>query len=468
MSRQPFPRRAGAVLLAALAASFAPVSFGPASAQTEAEQARCDTLLEVLALSVANSPEVNAARARRERSEADLLSARSVRRPQVSTFARTQAGDNGLTGDNFDNTVGLRVSQRVFDFGTSALDIAAARSDVEARVAAISSARNQAALETARSYVRLQATRERLAITAERVEYFERQLRALRTALDLGGATRADVAEIAARLEEARADRLELEFQRERFLTQLSSDTGRIVEVCDGEGGTLPRLQGQTVDLVNRALRRNGEVGALEADIRAQESRVEFERRNRLPAIDVVGIASYARAGGGGFGDNWEYRDRVGVELNVPILSGRRLQADRRRESATLGLRRSELVGLRRDLSEDIEVARRRALSLEAQLLRRRDVVRRQQEQFAAAQAEFEAGLRVLPELVEDRLDLERARLDVVDVRETLGEERAALTALVGGLDAVAVRPPSSGAVPSTTPVLITVPVPVPSQPDTP
>lgn len=410
------------------AALIAIVPGAVANAQSPIDA--CLPLHDALRLSVLNSPSVEAAEAARDRAVADLVDAQSVRRPQLSAFARTQAGDEGLTGAGIENTLGLRASQRIYDFGVSRLDRQAAESLVDARRFSIDSAETSAALDTADAYIGLVEIEARLTITANREAFFRRQFTATEAALELGAATRADLAEIAARLAEASADRLELTFERDRLSTALSSDVGEVVRPCAATD-IRPNSDGisSIIDRVDAALQNNSELQVLSAEIDAQDAAVERATRNRLPAIDLVGVASYAyddRVG------QWEYRDRIGIDVSVPLLSGNGLDADRRRAGADLATRRSEREAFRRDLIEAVEVSSRRLLSLEAQLARRQDVVDRQADQFAAAEAEFEAGVRTLPELVEDRLELEAARLQAVTIEFSLARERINLSALTG------------------------------------
>ncbi|MEM8627782.1 MAG: TolC family protein [Pseudomonadota bacterium] len=401
-------------------------------AHAQSSSGACLPLQDALRLSVLNSPSVGAAEAARDRAVADLVDAQSTRRPQLSAFARTQAGDEGLTGAGIENTLGLRASQRLYDFGASRLDRQAAESSVDASRFAITSAGTSAALQTADAYIGLLEVEARLAITADRENFFQRQVLATEAALELGAATRAELAEVAAQLAEASADRLELTFERDRLTTEVTSDLGEVVRPCSVvsvDSAVQDPLS--IVDRVNSALLNNSELQVLNAEIGAQDARVERAARNRLPAIDVVGVASYAyddRIG------DWEYRDRIGIDVSVPLLSGNALDADRRRAAADLAASRSERETFRRDLIEAVEVSSRRLLSLEAQLVRRQDVADRQGEQFAAAEAEFEAGVRTLPELVENRLELEVARLQAVTVEYNLARERINLSALTGEL----------------------------------
>ncbi len=401
--------------------------------EARAQGPNCLSLDNAMALALERSPEIQLASADRFRAEADLRDARSVTRPQVSTFLRTQAGDANLTGAGIENSAGVRLSQRLFDFGTSGLERRAARLSLDARAQDVTTASNETALQTALAFIGYGEVTARLAVTAQREQFFERELAATADALELGGATRSELAEISARLADASADRYELEFQRDRFAAALSRRIGGASAPCALDEEKLSEAeQIGIVENVETALNANPRIRAANLELEAQELRARRAQRNRLPAIDVVGIASYAQ-------DNFDNNDfglrqRVGIDVTIPLLSGGRLGADRQRSDAETLARASDVQRLRLDLAESVEVSVRRIASLRLQLERRREVVARQEEQFEAASMEFEEGLRTLPEWVENRLELEAVRLNAVGARFALIREIIELQSLTSGL----------------------------------
>lgn len=425
--------RRGVAGLIALACAAHSMGLSAQEFGSDPAAARCLSLDQAIELALTRSPEIQLANADRNRAEADLADARSVTRPQVSTFLRTQAGDNNLTGAGVENSVGVRVSQRLFDFGTSGLERRSASLALEAREFDVMSARNETALETALALVGYAEVESQIAVTRERETFFERERQATADALELGGATLSELAEVSARFADAAADRLELEFQRDRFGAALSRRVGAAETPClDALMAVAAADDPGIVESVERALGSNPRIQAADLQREAQELRAQRARRNRLPAIDLVGIASYAQDN---FGNNdFGLRERIGIDVSIPLFSGGRLRADQQRANADRAARESDVRRLRLDLAERVEVAVRRISSLTRQLARRNEVVNRQDEQFAAAQIEFNEGLRTLPELVEDRLELEAARLNEVSTRFALLRETMELKALSNSL----------------------------------
>ena len=380
------------------------------------------------------SPDVAVAQAQIAGAKADLRLARSLSRPQVSSFARTQTGDGGLTGNAIDNQVGLRASQRLWDFGDARYAREAANSRVGAAEQTQLSVEAEAARRVALSYISALEAYERQGVTSEREAYFRRQLSALETALEIGGATRSEVAEVAARLAEAEAERFEIAFQIEQSTLQVATDVNQSVSLCFDRSPVLPQTAEGFSDMeTDLALITNPNIEAARKNLGSLKADQERAKRERLPVVDVVAIGSYAYLDQF---NTWEFRDRIGIDVSVPLLSGSALNARSQAADAEVARARADLIRQRRQLREDILITRRRALSLYAQSVRRASVEDRKLEQFEAAEIEFDAGLKTLPDLVEDRLDYEEARLELIRVKYALLRERLNLLALTGQLSA--------------------------------
>jgi outer membrane protein len=421
MLRSKFPR---AVVLALWVGIAAPVA--------EAQSDTCLTFIDSLLLAAERAPEVDVARARRDEAEANLVEARSLRRPQVSSFVRSGVGDTGLTGNQVDNQLGFRMSQRLYDFGDSRLARQAAISELNQQYYGLWAQQMQVSGLVAEAYLSKLEADAMIGVIAERRDYFQRQKSAVDHLLSRGGATRAESAQIAAELAQADAEVLELRFLSQRAQTRLAEYTGLGLEVCP-TGAASAALDAhigdlQTVDdIVAAALSYNPQVGARRSAIDSLEATRDRERRTRLPAIEVVGIASYVY---NDFREDWEYRDRVGLDVSVPILTGNRLGARRARAEARLAQEEGALRALQRSLREETEIAFLRAMSLQAQLIRRETVAESQHAYFDAIAGEFEFGLGTLPDLVQARLAYEQAELELVSTRFALLRQKLNLMQL--------------------------------------
>lgn len=407
-----------------------------ASLTAAAQAQSCMSLSELMRVGIGQSPEVAVAQSRLDQAEADIDEARSLRRPQVTSFGRTGVGDTGLTSSQIENQVGVRVSQRVYDFGDARLAINAAEFNSESLAYSLASQEAQTAFTIAFAYLAGLEAEEMIGVISERRDYFARQEAAVTELLARGGATRAERAQVSAQRAEAEADVLELQSQQQQAESRLRAYTGLLVNTC-AVGPVTGELEGglaglSSVDLLwDAVFSRNPEIAAAQRAVRSLDAQRERERRERLPVIDVVGISSYT------YDDqreDWEARDRVGIDVSVPLYTGNAIGARRDRAQARLQQSENELRQLQRDLGERAEVSYRRVLALEAQLSRRQDVAQNQREYFEAIEGEFEFGLGTLPDLVEARLAYETAALDVVRLQFELARERLELLLLADRL----------------------------------
>lgn len=393
----------------------------------------CLALPEAMALAAETDPGVDLGRAQREDALADLAEARSLRRPQLAAFAQSGIGDTGLIDSAIENQAGLQLSQRLIDFGDSRYARRAARAAVEAGDFAIAAARGGAAEETGEVYLGLLETEARLGAVSERAAFFQRQLDALDGAPP-GSSTRTERAEVAARLAAAQAAELEARLLAHQFARQLLTLTGASASVCGEDWAEIALAElaeplRDPASALALATEGNPAIRRLEAEVRSAEAAAERERRNRLPAIELVGIASYTYDQ---TTDDFDFRDRVGVDVSVPLYAGEALKAQRRRARAEASRIEAQLRDAQRLLTEEVEISLQRIRSLEAQIIRLENAEAQAALQLAAAEEEFDAGVRTLPELVEVRLDFEQAVLDLISVRFAFLRAQLRLGALTG------------------------------------
>jgi outer membrane protein len=393
---------------------------------------QCLSFDDSLMLAATRAPEVDGAWARRSEALANLRTAESLRYPQLSTFGRSGVGDNGLTSSQIDNQIGLRLSQRVLDFGDARLARESALADLDRRGFDVQDQQIVAAITVATAYLARLEADAMIAVIRDRRGYFQRQQAAVGELLERGGATRAERAQIAAQLAEAEADVLELNFQASSATTRIVEYTGLNQVLCDQSAANATmtdRLRGlDSIDaVIDHALQHNPQIGARRSAIGSLEARRERERRARMPVVDVVGIVSYTYDNGR---EDWDLRDRVGVDVSVPLLSGDSIGAGQDRVAAQLSQEEYGLRALQRGLREEVEITFRRTISLEAQLIRREMVASSQGDYFDAISGEFEFGLGTLPDLIDARLAYERAMLDVVSARFSLLRQKLSLMRL--------------------------------------
>lgn len=414
--------------------SMAALAFFAAGQEAFAQSGACLSLNDVMAKAARTSPEVATRKALQREAEADVTSAKSLFRPQISTFARAGTGDVGLVDSTIQSQVGLRVTQRLFDFGNARFSREAAKASSKASAYEVKVAESRAALEAASTLLQLLNADSAIEATQRRREYFETQLGVVERLLDAGGATLSERAEVAAELAEAEAFQEELKFQKASAETRLRIYTDSAAPPC-AEDALAAELAALTLTLpdietaAQQALDRNPEIDALSANASSLAAIEKREKRNWLPVVSAVGISSYASSGNG---QDFELQDRIGVDVTMPLYSGQALSAERDKAGAQETAARSRLSAARRQIDEEVRVTFQRILSLGVQLASRETVEARSLEQFEQAQLEYEAGTRTLPELVEARLKYEDAALRRIAISFDLMLQKLILLNLTG------------------------------------
>jgi len=413
--------------------------FVPAQAQSLAAQSttNCLTLSDVLQLSAQRDPSVLIARGLETEAESQIKEAKSLFLPRVSAFGRSGAGDTGIVDSGVSNQAGLRASQRIFDFGDAKYARRSAQSDFEASVQDTEQARLTAARETGRTFLALLEAEEQIALTSRRREYFAQQLAATDRLLEGGAATRTERAAVASQLADAESFVLELKFRRESALAQVQIDTESRVNHCASEIETNNLLKNNFLQLRNedvaaqRAISNNPNIKSLDKRADSLEAAKEREQRSRLPILEVVATGAYSSLDGF---NQFDFQERIGLNVTVPLYAGNAINARRQGAGAREAVARGRVLDAQRQLRKDVSIGYRRIASLEKQLISRQDVEAQTLLQFEAAELEQKAGTQTLRDLIEIRLEYERAGLQTLNIKYELERERLNLLSLTATL----------------------------------
>ena len=440
---------AGAMIITATATAqttYAPPQSAYAQVAEAAQQRKknnnsagtnsCLTFSKAVRLAALTDPAISTRQARLSQAEADVQEAKSLFRPQISAFARTGVGDVGLIDSAIQNQAGLSVSQRILDFGDAKLAKRAARYSVDASEYDIQQAELAAGVDASAAMLDMLQAQGAMAFTGDRRQYFQDQLDAVEALLEGGGATVSERAEVAAQLASAQTFFLDLQSQFEQAETRLTIDIDQTPVICtapilEAEFKTLGDELGSIDVAVNKAVYQAPELRALSARADSLDAQSKREKRARLPVISVVGSAAYSSIGSS---DNFGIQERVGLDVSVPIFSGKALGARSKRARGRQAEARSELAERKRQLEEDVRIAYRRIASLEAQLITGQNFEDRSRELFEFAEFEYNAGTRTLPDLVEIRLEYEQAGLSKLRLKYQLLREKLRLYSLTGTL----------------------------------
>lgn len=398
---------------------------------------QCLALANIIHLAQSNSPEVDVAQSEYGAAVARYDETKSFFRPQLSSFVRTARGDDGLVNSQFSNQFGFRASQRLYDFGDSRLARRAAKSDADASFGLVEQAQFDAAYQAVLDYIAWLEAQALLQVTAERERYFTDQRNALSRALKAGEATRSEIAKLDAEIASADSFRLNLNLKRIKAETNIRNTTQSVSLPCASMADALRStlvvpISSQSVEsLLLNARRHNPQLRSLEDTARSLEHTARRRARERLPAIELVGIASLA---GDSEFNNMEFRESLGIDITVPILTGSALTARTAQARARAGKAKAEVASRQRDLQTEVESTYQKLFLLEAQLETYGAVNRARSEELNALQKEFDAGLQTLSELVDAKLKSEAALIETISLKHDLLRAGLTLKYMTGDL----------------------------------
>lgn len=391
----------------------------------------CLRMDAAMALAAARDPGVALAAARLDESEGALSEARALRRPRLDAIARGGVGETGVQTAGASTSLGLRASQRVLDFGDSRLARAAATADIEAGREDVESARDQAARAAGSAFIDWVEAGQQIALTEDRVTYFRELLDATDAALSFGGATRTERASVAAQLAEAEGIALELRFQRDSAQTRLDLLTGTGLPACSNAASSLASAEGlvSSATLEADALAHSPQLRALDARARSLDAQAERQARARLPIVDVVATGSYASFDNF---SNFDFQERVGINVSVPLYAGNALSARTRQAKARVRAAEAQHRDAERGLRQSVRLSSRRLASLRDRVAHLDEVAQQTRLEFDAAEIQSEAGTLTLRDVVEIRVQLEQAELAVIAARRDMDREALNLALLTG------------------------------------
>lgn len=392
----------------------------------------CLRMPDVLELAGRRDPSVLIARAGEDEADADIDQARSLYRPRLDAVGRTGVGSTGIVDSGVSNSIGFRASQRLIDFGDAKYARRSARADFSAAQDDTRQAALDAATQAGFSLLEYHEAVAQIALTKRRRDYFVKQLNSIDNLLETGGATRTERAAVASQLSEAEGFVLELEFRRDRARTQIEIATRAKSSICTvSESSNLSQSPSYLVaqQAIQEALNNNPALGALRNRAEAEAARAKREAKAKLPIISVVATGAYSSIGGF---DQFEFRDRVGVDVTVPLYSGNALRAQKRRATARETAARALVFDREQQLSEDVSITWQRLNSLEKQLTTRIEIEHQTRLQFEAAEIEAGAGTITFRDLVELRLEFEEAGLARIRTTFDLEQQKLALQSLTG------------------------------------
>ncbi len=460
MKKRSSKREAGALLVVTIAC----LSSFPAAAQSHPARTLVLSLEDALRIASGESENIWVAEAGVQRAVGSEQIVRSQLFPQVSAsvqYIRTlrsqfEGIDFGGDPDDPDGggeevdlpfgranqyTLGLNLSQVVFDGG----QIFAQRRAAEARLRSaeidVRSARAQTLLDVTQAYFDARLADSLVTIAQSSLEQNEEILRQTQVAREVGD--RSEFELLRARV--ARDNRLPVLIRQRTARSEAYLRLKQLLNIppqdeltlTTGVNEEVPRFA--TAANVAPAL-APGELSPDERapvrqateNVEANEAQLAQTRAQRLPAVSLssryapVAFPESGLPEPDDFQEDWS----VSVSLSVPILTWGRLRANERIAEGNLSEARARLVQTREAAALDTQLARNDLADAQATLAASTSTTEEARRAYSIAQIRFREGIASQIELADSRLLLEQADVNRAQALRDLQVARARLALL--------------------------------------
>lgn len=360
----------------------------------------CAGTHETLTTILRRSPQILAAGAVTDQSAFGVSEARSYRRPQLSAFARAGVGSTLLENGQLDNEAGLRVSYTLFDFRRSRMALDAAELRLDASLAAETLARQEKALEVLSLLNDLLHARALLETFAQRHDTLRQQVVSRRRQLGLGAFTRTELTRLQSDLAMVEVEIAEAEAQAITALSRLQRLYGRDHACFDAENlsAWLDLRSFASLAAAERAALNDGAITRLQNELEAARLDARRISREWLPSIDA---SAYVAESYNDNLDQFEQRDRVGLQMSMPLFDGGTTRARAGRSDARARQIEAQLTALVDDRLISARVAWKRMQSLEDSLRAASEAIDSAGSHLAAIERTFDLGAATVDDVLE-------------------------------------------------------------------
>lgn len=425
----------------------APLQATPVEPAAGAGAAIRVDLLRSFQLARERDGQLKAARARAEATRELLPQARSLRRPNLNAAyqrgrnaQRTETGtfsrDQNYTSDAFS----LTLTQPLYRSQIEAqIDQAQAR--VAGGEAQLDKDGQDMGTRVVTAYFEALLQRDRLLLIGAQASSVDAQLKAAHLALRAGTGTRTDIDELQARLDVLAADEIQVQQAIESSRQQLEIFIGQPVEALESIGdealaGVLNRFEpGELGAWLGRGVQASPELKVLQSRLEASQAQVEIARSGHRPNVDLVLRHSNSSSETVSLVGSDIRQTYVGVQVQVPIYAGGRVDSEVRQALAGVAEARENLAYLREDLMlrvrrehQAVREGLARVVALERALRSADQVVR-------SNRKGIEAGTRTTLDVLNVEQQRYNTRLELARARYNLLAAWARLQSLAGALD---------------------------------
>jgi outer membrane protein len=421
------------------------LAWGTASA------AEATDLLEAYHAAQAQDPVFAAAVAQHQAGLEKLPQGRSLLLPDVSLNANSTFNEDSILYPNAPNN--LPFPQGAFRFNSHGYGVTLVQplfrqqnwviyTESELQVAQadaqFKNAQNDLILRVAKAYFDVLIAQDTVELAEAQKAAISEQLEQAKRNFEVGTATITDTHEAQSRYDLVDAQEIAARSNLEIKKRELQQLTNEMPDQLQHLGKQF-KLQGpQPADMqkwVDLAQQGNLQLTAAQISEQLAEKEVARNRGGHYPTVDLVANYSQTRANGGTFGvGNQNSYKSVGVQLNVPIFEGGRIQSQWREAEANRDRAKDELENTRRTTATQTRQAYLGVYNGMAQVKALQAALKSSESLLEASKLGQQVGVRTNLDVLNAQQQLYSTRRDLYQAEYTYLLSELQLKAAVGGL----------------------------------
>ena len=292
--------------------------------------AGAETIQGAMAKAYANNPDVNAARAGLRATDESVTIAKAGYRPQISanaTAARSVAyGVNNINGANgfiTSDSIGITISQQVFDGFQTLNRVNAAEAGVFAAREQLRATEMQILFSAAQSYANVALYQEIVAIRKQNLAFLNEQLKASNARLQVGEGTKTDVSQAQAQLAAAQALLAAATAQLKQAQAVYAQIVGEQPKGISQAKAARAGIPGGIDSAVALGMKQHPSILAAQHAVDAAGFQVKTAEGSMLPGVAIQGSAARNYGDPSTFSNPRTYNSlSIAASLTIPIYKG--------------------------------------------------------------------------------------------------------------------------------------------------
>ena len=346
-----------------------------------ANMAHGETIEAALARAYANSPDLNAQRASLRSTDEQVPRSKSGYLPRVNASSSLGAaesgyGISGLPSSDYKLTprsIGVQVSQNLFNGGRTASAISAAESGVLAGREGLRVTEQTVLLNGATQFENVLRDEAVVKLREANIDVLKEQLRQTNDRFKVGEVTRTDVAQVEAQLASAEADMSNAQSNLDSSRAAYQQVIGTAPTALEEAFPIAKKLPTSIKEALQAGEKEHPSVGAARFAVDVADAQVKLAEGELKPSVDLVG--SLSRGWDSKAPDDTLSDLRLVGQVSVPIYEAGEVSARVRAAKETFGQRKLEADSAREQVRAGItaawsqfETSQARVKSAEAQI----------------------------------------------------------------------------------------------------